>query len=183
MKSPSSPFFFRRQPVIETARLRLRELGPEDSADLFRMDSDPQVHRYLGNQPLTTIEQAAEIITAVREQYQRYGIGRWAVERRDTGEFLGWSGFKWIDEAIGTHLHFLDVGFRFSRAHWGQGHASESALACMKLARRSDELAGYPICGVVAEENTASEKVLIKLGLRHTDTFEFLGYTVHFYEQ
>ena len=67
MKHPSTP------------RLLLRELQPEDAEAFFDMDSDPEVHRYLGNQPVKDIQRIREMIASVRKQYITNGIGRWAM--------------------------------------------------------------------------------------------------------
>ena len=64
---------------IETDRLLLREIVEEDVHDFFELDSDPRVHRYLGKQPVQTLEQSREMIRHVRQQYRDNGIGRWAV--------------------------------------------------------------------------------------------------------
>ena len=56
------------QIFVETERLLLRELLPTDDAGMFELDADPAVHRYLGNQPVTTIGQSRELIAFVRRQ-------------------------------------------------------------------------------------------------------------------
>jgi RimJ/RimL family protein N-acetyltransferase len=48
---------------IETERLYIRELQPEDAQGMFEMDSDPEVHRYVGGQPVATIEQTRAVIS------------------------------------------------------------------------------------------------------------------------
>ena len=55
--------------AIETKRLILRELLPSDEVGMFELDSNPAVHKYLGNNPIATIEQAREIIEKIRGQY------------------------------------------------------------------------------------------------------------------
>ena len=50
---------------IETSRVILRDFLPEDANGLFEMDSNPEVHCYLGNKPLTNIEAAKKIVTRV----------------------------------------------------------------------------------------------------------------------
>ena len=55
--------------TIETKRLILREFLPGDEVGMFELDSNPAVHKYLGNNPIATIEQAREIIEKIRGQY------------------------------------------------------------------------------------------------------------------
>jgi len=67
------------QPTIETRRLLIRELLPEDADGMFELESNPNVHLYLGNKPLQSIEESREAIRFIRKQYVDNGIGRWAV--------------------------------------------------------------------------------------------------------
>src|SRR5690349_13035227 len=84
---PSHPFQSPRamQIFATTPRLVLRELHPDDTAGMFELDSDPEVHRYLGQKPLQSIEQSRNVIEFVRRQYADNGIGRWAVIEKDSG--------------------------------------------------------------------------------------------------
>lgn len=129
---------------------------------MFEMDRDPEVHRFLGNEPVKSVERIQEIILFIQKQYADYGIGRWAVEEKSTGHFVGWSGLKWITEETNGRSHFHDLGYRFLRSAWGKGFATESARAAM--------LYGFDVLGI--EElfasadpgNVASLHVLDKLG-------------------
>jgi ribosomal-protein-alanine N-acetyltransferase len=62
--------------IIQTQRLLIREIEPEDDLALFELDADPEVHRYLGNKPVQQIEDIREVISFIRWQYTEYGIGR-----------------------------------------------------------------------------------------------------------
>jgi len=74
---------------VETPRTLIRELLEEDAEAMFEMDSDPQVHRYLGNEPVKNIGKIIEVIAFVRKQYSDNGIGRWAVIDKQSGKFIG----------------------------------------------------------------------------------------------
>lgn len=65
-------------PII-TERLVLRPLEMSDALSLFKLDSDPLVMKYLGNQPLTDISQVYTYLENIINQYTQNGIGRWAV--------------------------------------------------------------------------------------------------------
>ena len=175
-------FFFREQPVIETERMRIREIRLDDAEAMFAMDSDAEVHRYLGEGPVGSIAETRAIIEYIRGQYESVGIGRWAAADLATDELIGWTGFKWIDQPEGGHVDYLDLGYRFLRSHWGRGYASETAEACVRFARESPEMEGAPICGMVMIGNVASERVLRKVGMHQTDTFDYAGEPVRFYE-
>jgi ribosomal-protein-alanine N-acetyltransferase len=63
----------------ETERLILREIVPSDLDGMFELDSDPEVHQYLGNKTVSDKNQIAQTINFVRQQYTDRGIGRWAI--------------------------------------------------------------------------------------------------------
>src|SRR5690554_5929279 len=96
----------------ETPRLLLREIVEDDIEGFFVLDTDSEVHKYLGNKPLTSWEECAAMIKNIRRQYEENGIGRWAVIDKETGEFAGWAGLKYITEPINDITHFHDVGYR-----------------------------------------------------------------------
>src|SRR5688572_5204127 len=99
----------------ETPRLILRELHPSDDAGMFELDSDPEVHRYLGGQTVESIDQCRAIIEMVRQQYIDNGIGRWAVIEKSSGSFIGWAGLKLVRTITNGHTDFYDLGYRLIR--------------------------------------------------------------------
>lgn len=79
---------------LETERLILREILETDIEGMFELDSNATVHKYLGNNPITSKDQAAKIIQFIRTQYEELGIGRFAAIEKSSGDFIGWSGLK-----------------------------------------------------------------------------------------
>lgn len=154
---------------IETERLLLRELLPTDAEAMFEMDSNPEVHKYLGNNPVTDIEQVRGYIESIREQYSNNGIGRWAVVEKESGKVIGWAGLKFITEIENGHTHFYDVGYRLNQQYWGKGYATESANAAIKYG--FEELGLTEIIGSANVENIKSRKALEKCGLTFVETF------------
>ena len=74
------------------------------------------------------------------------------------GRLVGFSGLKYLEE-----LQEVDIGYRFLPAYWGMGFATESARAIMLQGK--EELGIKRVIGLVQRENTASAKVLSKIGL------------------
>lgn len=68
--------------LIETERLYLRRLTESDTTDLFELDSNPKVHKYLGNNPVKSIEESQNQIKNVLKQYEEFGIGRLAIIKK-----------------------------------------------------------------------------------------------------
>ncbi|AJW62299.1 anhydro-N-acetylmuramic acid kinase [Elizabethkingia miricola] len=156
------------KPILETERLLLRELNPDDAGDFFNLNENPNVIKYTGDKAFQNIDEAREFL----ENYQDYrlnGYGRWAVMSKENNEFLGWCGLKYnssIDET--------DVGFRFFEHYWNKGFATESAKACIDYGFKNLNLAA--IIGRAMQDNTASVKVLEKLGMNYLRDFDFDGY-------
>lgn len=160
-----------KQPVLETERLILRELLPQDDQGMFELDSNPEVHRYLGNNPIQSIEQSRETIEFVRKQYEDCGIGRWALIEKSSGSFIGWGGLKLIRDTINGESNFLDVGYRLIPRFWSKGYATESARASVKYG--FEELMTPRIVGIAHYQNKASRHALEKTGLQYKCTFHF----------
>lgn len=92
---------------IETERLILRDLLPDDDIAMFELDSNAEVHKYLGGQPIKMIDQAREVIAGIRTQYQDNGIGHWAVIEKLSNKFIGWSGLKYIRTPENNRINFM----------------------------------------------------------------------------
>lgn len=163
----------------ETGRLILREILPEDAERMFALDSDPEVHRYLGNNPVTDIVQSRDTIEFVRQQYLDFGIGRWAVIEKATGNFTGWSGLKFMTEEVNGHINFHDIGYRFIKQYWGRGYATESAKAAMEYG--FNQLKLKEIFGMADVDNVGSNHVLQKIGLSYENVFERHGIMHNWY--
>ena len=168
---------------IETKRLILRELQESDLQGIFELDSNPKVHKYLGNKPITTQKQAEEIIYFIRKQYKERGIGRFACIEKTSGDFMGWSGLKLNQgekETLNGFTDFIDIGYRFIPRFWGKGYASESAFACLDFGFKQ---MNYDIIYGAAETgNIDSNKILQKIGLQFVNEFDYKGVDVNWYE-
>lgn len=165
---------------IETERLLLREVVFSDVDGMFELDSNPNVHTYLGNKPVTTIEQSREYIEFLQQQYKDFGTGRWAVILKETNEFIGWSGIKFITDEINNHQNFYEIGYRFIEKHWGKGYATEAGKAFIDHA--FNEMKVEAVYAYADEGNDNSRKILEKLGLQFVNSFEHEGEREVWYE-
>lgn len=165
---------------IETERLYLREVIATDVVGLFELDSNPAVHTYLGNNPITKIEESEAYIAFLKQQYSENGIGRWAVIDKLTGEFIGWSGIKLIQEPMNNHLNFYEIGYRLKEQYWGKGIATETTVALIKYAFENlNTEKVYAICHI---ENKGSKNVLLKSGFTLLETFDYEGTEHNWFE-
>ena len=158
---------------ITTERLLLRPFTDADAEPLFELDSNAEVHRYLGNQPVKDINEIKRVITYIQQQYHDFGIGRWVVEDQKSGAFMGWAGLKWISEIINGHVYYYDLGYRFMPEYWGQGYATETAGVWVDYAK--DRLKVEKIYAITDQQNAASQNVLAKLGFITKQNFVYQG--------
>lgn len=156
--------------TIETERLILRKLIPSDDKSMFIMDSNPSVHQYLGKKPIASIEESRQYIENIQIQYIQNGIGRFAVILKETDEFIGWAGLKFITEPINNHLNFYDIGYRFLEDYWGKGYGYEAAKAWLDYG--FNQLNIQKICAYADIENKGSRKILDKIGLQSISAFD-----------
>ena len=154
---------------IETERLILRELQAKDLQAWFDMDSNPEVHKYLGNLPVKNMVQIENAFQSILQQYAENGIGRLATIEKSSGNFIGWSGLKFITEEENNHINFYDVGYRLHPKYWGKGYATESCKASLKYGFMA--LHANEIIGRANEENIASRRALEKCGLKFLEKF------------
>ena len=149
--------------ILETERLILRPLKHTDAERLFLLDSNPNVHKYLGNNPVTSIDQSIQYIENIKKQYKENGIGRFAVIRKEDNEFIGWCGLKFITEEENNYVNFYEIGYRFREDFWGKGYAFEAAKAWYDYAFNTLKIDILYASAHV--ENLGSRKVLEKIGL------------------
>jgi ribosomal-protein-alanine N-acetyltransferase len=168
---------------LQTPRLLLREMTPADTPGILALDSDPVVLRYLPNKPISTLTEAYKIIDYIRQQYERNGIGRWAVVSQDTGAFIGWCGLKLVDDSeVNGRTNYYDIGYRLLAKYWGLGYASEAAQTSMRYAL---EVMKLPVVNAtVMHDNQTSRRILEKIGLERKEEFtEPDGRLWHWYER
>ncbi len=157
---------------IETERLLLRELRLTDLEGMFALDSDPEVHKYLGNKPVKSIDESKKILESVLTQYKERGIGRFAVIEKSTGDFVGWSGLRLNTEYnMNGFTEYYDVGYRLIKRFWGKGYATESGKASVDYAFNVLKLP--EIYATTEIGNQASHNALLKLGLHYVEDFYF----------
>jgi RimJ/RimL family protein N-acetyltransferase len=158
--------------ILETPRLTLRQFTEDDVDNMFGLDSDPEVMRYLtGGKPTPREEIRDRVIPWYLTVYERFDrLGTWAAESAATGEFLGWFHFR---PAHGTDITNVDLGYRLRRPAWHKGYATEGSRALISM--------GFTDLGVdrvfahTMTVNTASRHVMEKCGLTLVRTVPYEG--------
>jgi len=144
---------------LRTHRLVLRALTLDDLDDHHRLFSDPDVVRFLYDEPLTRDEAAAHL--AGRLGAELPVDGGWmnlAVEHDDT--YVGEVGL-----AVSRPEHRqCEIGYSFLPEAHGRGYATEAAAAMLALC--FDELDAHRVAGRIEARNEASARLLERLGMR-----------------
>lgn len=146
--------------LIETERLRLREVSESDAGFVLEMLNDPDFIRNVADRGVRTLEGARDYITErFVESYRRHGFGFWLVEEKESGAPAGVCGLVKRETLPG-----VDIGYSFLPAFRSKGYASESAAAVMRHAREAFGL--RRLYAIVNPDNAVSIRVLEKLGMR-----------------
>ncbi|MBE7471715.1 MAG: GNAT family N-acetyltransferase [Anaerolineae bacterium] len=146
--------------ILETERLSLRRLTPDDLDALFALYRDPEIRRYFPEGTQTYEETKEELEWIIEVYYGRYGYGLWATIYKETGEFIGRCGLlPWTIE----ERQEVEVAYLLDKRYWGQGLATEAAAAIRDYA-----FAHLPISRLIClvdPENEASRRVAQKIGM------------------
>jgi RimJ/RimL family protein N-acetyltransferase len=146
--------------VLETERLFLRGLKPEDAQFILALLNEPSFLRFIGDKKVRTIQDAEQYIqNGPVASYERHGFGLCLVELKDTHTPIGICGLLKRDE-----LPDPDIGFAFLPDFWNKGFAFESAAAVMNDARERLNL--NRVLAITNQDNEPSIKLLQKLGLQ-----------------
>jgi len=150
-----------------TARLKLRQWLPSDREPFAALNVDAEVMEHF---PGTWDRARSDALVARCEALiAEKGWGFWAVEVRESREFIGFVGLH----ELTAPFHFcpcVEVGWRLARAHWGRGYATEAARAALALAW--DVLGLSEVVAFTAMTNMRSQRVMERLGMERAEAFE-----------
>jgi ribosomal-protein-alanine N-acetyltransferase len=159
---PQREPLFADLPDLDTPRLRLRRVRPEDAADLFAFASDPLVTRYITWPTHRTLDDSRALIARFLAGYARGAATPWGIEHKADGRLIGTCGFT---NAAPAHAR-AEVIYNLARPYWGQGYMPEAVRAALTYG--FDALGLNRIEAGCLVENAASARVLEKVGM----TFE-----------
>ncbi len=168
--TPTAP-----SPWLSTLRLDLREFVASDFDDVYRLDRDPRVMRYISGGKPSTRAHVATVMRRISRNYRRYpGLGTWRASRRDTGAFVGWLSLKYIPRTVE-----VEVGYRLLPEAWGLGFATEGARELVRYG--FDDVGLYRIIGITHPDNAASQRVLMKAGMAASGWGRYYGQRLRIY--
>lgn len=153
--------------IIKTPRLGLRTWKEQDLLPFAQLTSNKEVMQYYPN--LLTLEQTKGFITRIQQQYEDFGFSVYAVDKLDTGQFIGYIGFM-RPSFESDFTPCVEIGWRLDNAFWNQGLATEGALACLDYG--FNNLGFDEIFSFTSVLNNPSERVMQKIGLKKIGEFE-----------
>ena len=161
--------------ITQTPRLTIQLLEDDDCHSLTSIFRDAEVMRF-SLSGLKSKKQILEFITRNKHSYSQHGFGSFAIILRETSQLIGICGIS-IQELNGT-AHY-ELGYRFAKRYWGNGFASEAAMACKDFAFQSLKL--KELISIIDPVNTASIRVAEKIGMTHEKDASFHGISVKVY--
>jgi RimJ/RimL family protein N-acetyltransferase len=153
---------------LTTDRLLLRPWTDADREPFAAMNSDPAVMEYFP--ALMTREESDAFVDRIGAQLAEWGFGLWALEVRDTGRFIGFTGLS----RPSFEAHFtpaVEIGWRLSKDAWGNGYATEAARAALAYGfgpAGLDEIVSF-----TATTNLPSQRVMQRIGMTHDESDDF----------
>jgi len=155
--------------VIETARLRLEPWDDAHFEHFARFMSDPEVTRYIRPEPLG-LDRAIEQHERSLEEWELLGFGKRAIIEAETDQWLGFVELSQVGPGKGSRDDDVELGYFVKPSRWGQGIATEAAIAARDEA--FDRCGVNELIGRCRVENAASARVLAKVGFRRLRLFE-----------
>lgn len=158
---------------IETPRLRMRRWRESDREPFAALSADPAVMAFFEAPQSRAVSDAS--VNAWQAQFAANGWSNWAVELRDSAEFIGFTGLS-IPRRTFSFSPCVEVGWRLARTAWGHGYATEAARASLRVA--FEQLALPEVVSFTAVGNLRSRAVMDRIGMHNADEdFEHPGVT------
>ncbi len=149
---------------LETERLILQQFTEEDANNLFELDSEPEVLRFVDPQyPILQETVVQQTLPRILHIYEVSGgkFGFWAAIEKASGEFIGW--FQFLPPSP-DQRNVAELGYRLKRSAWGKGYATEGSKALLQ--KGFTQLGCLSVITTALIANKASIRVMEKAGLR-----------------
>jgi RimJ/RimL family protein N-acetyltransferase len=157
--------------ILETERLFIRNWQDSDSDLIFEINSDETVMEFFPMRR-TRMEAEALFFDVIQPMIAETGLGFYALERKETGEPIGFCGLARVDH-LEPHVAkgSVEIGWRLAARYWGKGFVTEAAEALLKHAF---ETLGLPeIVSFAVHDNRRSTAVMERIGMSRVDGGDF----------
>lgn len=157
-------------PELETERLALRLWKEADFEKFAAYYADADNAKYVGGQK--TLDEAWRHFALQIGHWQIKGFGYWAVDEKNSGNFIGcvglWQLAGWPE---------LELGYWLLNEHRGKGYAREAALKSREYAR--EVLKAPSLVSYIDPNNAPSITLAESLGAKYEETIELLKHGPH----
>lgn len=145
---------------IETERLIIRYLTPDDAYDMFEYSSLPEVTEFLLWSPHLNIEATEGYLESLQKRYIRGLYGDWGIELKENGKMIGTCGYASFDSYALT----CEIGYVLSPKYRKKGYMTEAVEAILALSFETLELESAQLR--IITENSASIALANRLGFQ-----------------
>ncbi len=157
---------------LKTKRLILKPLNPSHLEDLYKLRSDPDVMKYIGEDgSIQTRAQVENFVRCGSGYYEKYGLDFFSVFEKESQEFVGQAGLFHV--GFDTNQSDIELAYRLHTKYWNRGYATELAKALIEYG--FNKLSLPKIIAAVRPENERSRRVLEKVGMSYIGIADFRG--------
>lgn len=158
--------------LAETERLNIRTWQTEDIPTYAQIIADAEVMKYIGKGEPQHYDIAETYIKNCIINIAEKGWARFAVERKENKELIGFCGFS-------EYNNELDFGWRYAKKHWGQGYGTEAAKVVLILGHQKFK---FPRIVCISDiNNIASLNIIQKIGMTYEKRIHLRGRTMEQY--
>jgi len=157
--------------ALKTKRLILRHFQHQDIDAIMFVFGDAEVMNH--GDGVQSKEQVEQWMENTIYSYKVFGFGPYAVVLASTQTLIGYCGLFHFPDIDGQPE--VEIGYRLAKQYWGQGFATEAALAVREYAFKTLEIGR--VVALIEPSNTASIRVATKLGMSYEKDVMLNGYS------
>ncbi|MCT4710490.1 GNAT family N-acetyltransferase [Enterobacteriaceae bacterium H11S18] len=165
-------------PDIETQRLTLRQITPDDFDELAACWADPEMVKFIGSGMPQSAEMTWGRLLRYIGHWHAFGYGYWAIFEKATGRYIGSFGFQDAHRDLTPALEYPEAGWSLIPAVHGKGYAKEALAAILKWA---DSAFDGPVCCIIDDDNHRSIHLAESSGFRFQHLVSYHGKQVRMF--
>ena len=147
---------------IETKRLVIRPPSEEDFENIYKLYSDLEAMKYIGDGKSKTKQYVMEMLKTRIKNYKKHGFTIGTVFEKETNQFVGRAGLIYIEDD--QSKRDIEIGYALLPEFWDKGYGTELASACLDWGFKN--LKVTELFGVTNPEHIKSQNILKKIGMQ-----------------
>ena len=163
--------------IVETSRLLIREITPQDVPSLYELYADASITAYMDDLYPEMEQEISYTRDYISNIYGFYGYGMWLITLKDTGMVIGRAGLEYKEGYEGLELGFM-LGVKYQQ----QGYAYEACSAILEYGR--EWLGQNSFRAIVHKDNLPSRRLCERLGFSLNESAaqpetDYIEYQMH----